>query len=631
MPARLIDLLTIVTLSLAAPETTGSLGTAGAPVAEVVPVARPHAVDETALRYYAALKQTARVEAETRRLQRLDPAWKPPADLWESRLGSADETALWELFAADKIDALRAAIKARQEKEPNWTLSTELENKLRRKELRNSIIAGVQSKRWGEVATAAGNWRLEIDTSDVDTLWFLAESFAQVRRGADCRKVLESILASSSDPRERIATIHKALALLPMRDAEDLIRTGKIDAAGISEFDDIAIDITRARIGAFLHDTPGNEISQPELTRFQDYASGVTDPDQVALLAWYALKRNDLRQALEHFKSAIAKGGDAVVAHGLAHTLRRLGRLRDAEEVAYAWREPSPANSILFIDVLAEQLTQGSATFEPERLARYAKVTLQTASGEGAQALAWYAYNSCQLDTAAEWFRRAMAWFPKQTTTFGYALVLRRLKRTQEFLEVVNRYDGLFPQTVALLFPDETLRANDPCDHGSAKANEISRADRANASLRFGISPVPTPAMVRSDRAPDKTGPKASEFPIAVSFENPYRSQPGTRLAAPTIRIAGWRPSGPAAPVVDARRVPGVGVMPYERYGVSMLPGWNGASQPALTEELRLRPARGTPWSEQAALEISQIGASTSSQSAASVSRDTDAAARFHR
>ena len=102
--------------------------------------------------------------------------------------------------------------------------------------------------------------------------------------------------------------------------------------------------------------------------------------------------------------------------------------------------------------------------FEAKRITRYAEVTLQTGSGEGAQALAWYAYNSCQFDVAADWFRRAVAWFPKEASVFGYALTLRRLKRHQEFVEIVNRYDGLFPKVLTLLFPEGRNQQASPCD-----------------------------------------------------------------------------------------------------------------------------------------------------------------------
>ena len=605
-------------------------------------------VDEVALRYYASVKQTARVEAETRRLRRLHPGWEPPSDLWTARLGSSDDGPLWELFAADKIEELRLAIKARQASDRKWVLSTDLEQKLQRKELRLRIVTAALSRRWSEIAAAASNWRSEIAADDVEVLWQIAEGYARSRRTADSLQILESILKTSPESRERIATIHKALVLLPMNVAEQLIQIGKVDPFGKSEFDAIAIDITRARISALLHDAPGKDISEPELARFQDYALAAPDPNQAALLAWYALKRADPREALEYFKASIARGGDATVAHGLAHTLRKLGRLREAEEVAYAWREPSPANAILFIDILAEQLTQGSSSFDEKRLARYAEVTLQTTSGEGAQALAWYAYNSCQLDAAAEWFKRAISWFPKEPTAFGYALTLRRLKRNQEFVEIVNRYDGLFPSVISLLFPDDSARMDDPCGRKLTRGVNVNSDGAVPSALRSEIFPtsrqtatppgrprnttrstVPMPSKVGLEQTQEFLGPKSTEFPVAVALENPYRSTSGEHANNLKMSVGSWRPKGSTAPVLIARRVPGVGPMPYERYGRALLVGWNGALQPALSSGLFLQSPLGTQWSaEQASAEALQhpdIGKSPGARSANSAD-----AVRFH-
>jgi hypothetical protein len=234
---------------------------------------------------------------------------------------------------------------------------------------------------------------------------------------------------------------------------------------GRSEFAPIAIDITRARMSAFLHDEPVNQIGDAEMRAFEDYARSSDDFNQSGLVAWYYYKRKQPRDALEWFKLALQRGGDGMVAHGLAHSLRETGMKRETEEVAYAWREPLANNAILFVDILEADLTQPDPPLiEPERLSRYARVTLDTASGEGAQALAWYAYNSCQLPVALEWFQYAVACMPKEQTVFGYALTLKKLKKTKEFLEIINRYDGLFPSVVGLVFPDDAYHPPTACD-----------------------------------------------------------------------------------------------------------------------------------------------------------------------
>ena len=57
--------------------------------------------------------------------------------------------------------------------------------------------------------------------------------------------------------------------------------------------------------------------------------------------------------------------------------LRKLDRKREAEEVAYAWREPLINNSILFIDLLESDFTKGAdrPSSRPSVSSRYAKVT----------------------------------------------------------------------------------------------------------------------------------------------------------------------------------------------------------------------------------------------------------------
>ena len=145
-----------------------------------------------------------------------------------------------------------------------------------------------------------------------------------------------------------------------------------------------------------------------------------------------------------------------MIAHGLAHTLRRLGMVREAEEVAYAWREPLREQRHPVHRPPRSGPDEGDAALRRARTDRALRPGhARAARGEGAQALAWYAYNSCQFDAALEWFHRGVAWFPKEATVYGYALTLKRLKRQKEFLEIVNRYDGLFPKVVELLFPEE--------------------------------------------------------------------------------------------------------------------------------------------------------------------------------
>ncbi len=361
-----------------------------------------------------------------------------------------------------------------------------------------------------------------------------------------------------------------------------------------------------------------------------------------------------------------------MIAHGLAHSLRELGMYRETEEVTYAWREPLVNNSILFIDILERDLTKEVPPYiEPERLLRYAQVTMDNAAGEGAQGLAWYAYNSCQFQVAHEWFERAVAWLPKEATVYGYALTLQKLKKSKEFWDVINRYDGLFPKVIDIIYPDDLYHPPSPCDLMEANNHQRARQKVKNgptvpapyapgqptAANPYGASPyaanpyaaTPYPAapgavayggapgvgfgqpaampgmppgqppnpyaqqqlapgQIPQQGYPQMQAPGLAQgqagyyqnpgqvyrrepqidrknFPISVEAQNPLRFYPtgrymgqqpqsATRMIAPTWPVVNEPQIGMRTLV--ARRVPDVGKMPYERWGYTLLPGYNG-------------------------------------------------------
>jgi tetratricopeptide (TPR) repeat protein len=587
--------------------------------------------DESALRYYAQLGQMERVNTEIERLVRLYPGWTPPMDLFNGEApGDPSEDAYWELFATDRIDELRAAMNARKKEEPNWQPSKDLATKMRRKELRVRIMDFWKKGRWQDLVDYVKADNYNADDADVEMLWTIAEAFSKTKQTNDAVSVYLSILKSNADQPARLATIQKAMANLRMADVEKLIAAGRYDAIGRSEFAPIMVDVVRARISAYLHDERSEKIPAPELDVFQAYAREEKDPNQPGLVAWYYYKTKTFRDALDWFKIALERGGDAMIAHGLAHSLRELDMRRETEEVAYAWREPLVNNLILFIDILERDLTLEFPPFiEPERLARYAKVTMDVASGEGAQALAWYAYNSCQYEVAHQWFQRAVAWFPKEATVYGYALTLQKMKQTKEFWDLMNRYDGLFGKVLEIIFPDGRYHPPTPCDE-LANARLRQQQQAVGAYTVPGSNPAAPPQGVplQNLTAAQAAGyvyngqygagwgyqqqqqrvelPKIDRkfFPVAVDPENPLRyaataapnAQSPAQFAQAAAQIA-LQPEPFRGPYpLVAARVPGVGRMPYERYGFSLLPGWNGVNGPTTpTYAAQIAPA-GTLW-----------------------------------
>lgn len=617
--------------------------------------------DLSALRYYILSRQKERADAELRRIQRLYPGWVPPQDVYETAdSSSGDEEAFWALFAADHLDELKAAIAARSKSEPGWQPSRDLRSKLARKSLRNDVEKASREGREKEVLAALRDSGLNESELELDLLWLVAA--AQARSGLP-EKALDTyklILSSTHGVQERIATIQKAMAVLPMNDVDQLVAMGRTEG-GVSEFEPIAIDIIRGRVSAFLKEERTQPVDADDLRRFEDYANSAPDAAQAALVAWYFYNQKDYRQAFDWFKSSVGKGGDAMVAHGLALTLVNLTMYREAEEVAFAWRNALINNMILYVDILERDLTKTIPPYiEPERLARYGQVAMQLTSGEAAQGLAWYAYNSCQYDVALQWFSRAMAWFPKEATAYGYALALDRMKERVTLADVINRYDGLFYKVVELVFPDGSIKPPTPCDQqerqlaekrgknrrqvavedntpmqqsadglnylgqnypqqiarmqASGQAGGVESRGLAGAGLRGSLPRVPAPEAAATGGMDLRGQPvqgwpaqpklSAKEFPVSVNPANPLRYAgigPGAVVGAPYgVAAAGYlqEPVKGPWPLV-ARRVPGVGPMPYERYGFSLLPSWNGLTMPTEPTHATQPAPAGTLWAEQ--------------------------------
>ncbi|AWN41778.1 hypothetical protein [Methylobacterium durans] len=534
-------------------------------------------VDESALRYYAANGQTQRVQAEIRRLQRRYPNWVAPTDLDTVKPSPPEEAPLWDLFTAGRFDDLRASIAARRAVDPDWQPSEELARKLSRGTFRSEVKVAAQSGAWSEIVARIKADPDAMQAPDIDIAWYVAEAYARIGQTTAAAGVYRGILERQSETALRLATIQKAMAHLPMAQVETLLALGRAAADGSSEFRPIQSDITRARIAAFLHGETDVRVQPADLAAFADSARRLGDAGQISMLGWYAHRRRQFREALEWFKTAIARGGDAMVAHGLALSLMEMGQEREAEEVAFAWRGPSLENTLLYIDLMERRLTQSPvAPLEPHRTDRFAKVVLATSSGEGAQALGWYAYNSCQYETALEWFERASAWMPREPVILGYALTLARLKRTREYLEVLNRYDGLFPKVVEQVFPGESQQGDPtPCSvrNASPAAPIVQVASAAPTR-------VPKPGTGR-DASVQPAPIKRTDFPIAVPAENPLRFAGGS-VAPEAARDGEYlRVARSAQAPLVARRVVGVAAMPYERYGYTLLPGWNGTDRPS--------------------------------------------------
>lgn len=135
-------------------------------------------VDESALRYYASQKQTARMKAEAARLKQLYPGWVEPTDLDTLQPSPPEEAPLWDLFTAGRFDDLDAAIAARRAADPNWRPSDELSRKLLRASFRSRLKALTSARKTADIVALYRADPSALDPSDVESYWTTAEALA---------------------------------------------------------------------------------------------------------------------------------------------------------------------------------------------------------------------------------------------------------------------------------------------------------------------------------------------------------------------------------------------------------------------------------------------------------------------
>jgi tetratricopeptide (TPR) repeat protein len=529
------------------------------------------AQDETALRVYAGEGRRDRAEAEIRRLKASHPGWQPPADLWTTKPGGPDEAPLWRLFSANRLDELDAAIAQRRRAEPGWQPSTDLAGKLASKRLRTAVLAAAGEGRWQEAGRAAAGF--DPGAADPELAWAVAEARARTGAPVEAAAVYASLLAADLPSETRRTTVLKSLSVLPIRMIDDLLASVRKSPAAL-DLEPIRGDLVRARASAIMREEDTRDLTLDEVALFRDEAMRSGEGPALSLVAWYEAARQNPAEAVEWFRRSLAAAADPVVAHGLAQALVRVGQRDEARDVAFAWSDRLANNAILFVDLVGEDLMAAPpGAVASARLDQMAGIVLRTASGDGAQALGWYAWNACDAAAALPWFERAVAWHPREGAVLGLGLALQRLGRRKDAAELANRYDGLFPQVVRLVM-----------------RQAAGGADRCSPMARAAMAPRPLAPTVPLPGQSDGTSFLRGEYPVAVAAENLLRFEAGQAGRRSLVKAPGG-----LAPRV-ARRVGGVGPMPYEAAGMTLLPGWAGQDSPAPVAAARVSPAPGTRW-----------------------------------
>ncbi|OCP04273.1 MULTISPECIES: cellulose synthase [unclassified Ensifer] len=510
-------------------------------------------VDESALRYFAAKGDTARLQAEISRLRSLYPDWVPPADpLAVPRNTDVALETMWRLYSEGRYAEVRKAIAERQAKEAAWQPPSDLLERLNVAEARARLVNASELKQYETVISIAASTPSLLTCSEVDVLWHVANAFAQTKRPERARDAYLYVLKSCENAPERLATVQKAAAVLPYATLQDLLALERTTPEGVPEFESIRDDLAR-RFVAEGDEDKALAVDPRYVQRVETLAETGGAASDALLLGWYQLRRDNMSAAEQWFRRAHDKEDSASASQGLALTLIARNAPAEAEAVLYPWRASSPDALATYFAATANLLAiDPPVALDAAVLARIAQETTKGRDAATAQQFGWYARALNQPATAALWFATALRWKPDdEPSAYGLALSrdqlgdkdgvveiqrlwsgrserIARLGEVKDKLEEVNRTQVPTAEAQAYTPPQSSTRATavaevveQPVTRRPRTGGTAQKAVRSGAGCRTTINPAglaPQAALARGWCLMDLNRPleAAEAFEVAL-------------------------------------------------------------------------------------------------------------------
>lgn len=389
-------------------------------------------VDESALRYFAARGDTARLNAEIARLRTLYPTWTPPENPLAVPVNEDKQLeAMWALYSQSRYADVRAAITKRQQEDPQWTPPADLVDRLAVAEKRAELVAASNAGRSEDVVRIGAETPSLLTCSDADVLWRVAEAFVKTERVQRAKDAYGYMLANCTDGPIRLASVQKASTLLNYADMQELLALERTGADGVKEFDPIRADLARRFVGdgdedATLTVAPAYLKIVEKLVADEGLAS------DALLLGWYHLRRDQNAMAEPFFRKARAVEDSASASQGLALILLARKMPAEAEDVMYAWRTSSDQAMQTYLAATTNLLAlDPPKKIDGNVLNRIAQVTLEKKHPETGEQFGWYALAMDQPATAEEWFALVLKWKADYEPA-AYGLGVARLRLEDE-------------------------------------------------------------------------------------------------------------------------------------------------------------------------------------------------------
>ncbi len=415
----------------------------------------------------------------------------------------------------------RAAIAARKTEDPRWEPPRELIAALDEAEARRRIANAADNGQWRTVLTTATDTPNLLTCANVDTLWRVAEAFMRTEQADRARDVYIYIVTKCADAGERLATVQKALDLLPEERIGELL---KHEQSG--EFAPIRDELARRRVARASQD-PKLIASADDLAVAERLALASAEPANALMLGWYHYRHADFTKAVPWFKAALERNGGPKAAEGHVLSLHALKRFLEAEAIAYEWRDKTQENMRAYLEVVAALFSVDPPLKVPvPTVQRVVPVVVQEQNANAAQGLGWFAFNTCQTRSSEAWFEMALGWKPdEEPAAYGLAVSRLRLNDMSGVRAIMRTWQTRSERIANLLTRRE--RSVSPCDR------------------------LP-PGRNRTQASPQGAPPVGSEDPIATG------SVAGERPADPPVSIprpdAGARETRAVPEAILARR-----------------------------------------------------------------------------
>lgn len=458
--------------SLGAPTISAPVAAGGNPFAAVRPTAAPAASDpsvaafqiapqanapagataetgpdDTALRYYAAQRDMARVGAEIRRLKALYPTWQPPSDLFATG-PKVNEQPVWDLFSTGDYAGAAALVAKLKGENAGWEPTADLSDKLADASVRATMVSAASNGTWPAVVDAARSRPSLLTCDNVDLMWNLGEALA---RGGDLARAYDAyayVVTNCQDASQRMATVQKASALLPPQGTDALIALGRTSADGSSEFATLRFDALRAEMGRVASGVSSELPSPEELARFADFVGRERSGGDAQLFGWYFYGQKKWSEAADWFRAAGQIDTNPKNVEGTILALRQGGKLDAAGDLAYDNRDRAPEIEKIYIELVSEQLSSEEATARPgaDAVRRFSDVVEDSRSALGAQSLGWYWIGQEKVETAKAWFEKSVNWEETSQGVIGLAVAAVRLKDAEALKGIKSRYGDRYPE-----------------------------------------------------------------------------------------------------------------------------------------------------------------------------------------